>query len=404
MRHMTKAKRKRRLAVGGWLCAGMMLLTAAAAGAASWEALGPFGASVETLAMAPADPDIVYVAANSIGLFRSTDGGSTWARTGLVTQDIIAAVLVDPRDARTLYVGTSSGFYVSDDASETWTKRNRGLTSSYLMTLAADPTDANTLYAGAWGGLFKSTNAGEDWADIGSALGGDVTAQEMVTAEASLGDKLVQINRRHAWMAAVFFRDDHRPRQMDGVHLPVQHEHRIESQRMTIKGRVAITGRPGVGKTTLIERVLPLIHLSVGGFVVKELSVCGHRVGFALTDLATGRSGTLAHIHQPSGRKIGRYTVNLQTMEELGVPAVESAIRFCDVVVIDELAPMEMTNERFAPAVESALASSKRLLISTHATFDHSLLHRVRQELHLVRVKVGNRDGLESKLAELLAE
>ena len=171
---------------------------------------------------------------------------------------------------------------------------------------------------------------------------------------------------------------------------------------MTIKGRVAITGRPGVGKTTLIEQVLPLLHLSVGGFVVKEVSVCGHRVGFALTDLATGRSGTLAHIHQPSGPRIGRYTVNLQTMEELGVPAVEAAIRSCDLVVIDELAPMEMTNERFVPAVESALASSKRLLISTHATYDHSLLHRVRQELYLVRVKVSNRDGLADEVVRCL--
>lgn len=229
-----------------------------------------------------------------------------------------------------------------------------------------------------------------------------VIVQKMVTAEASLGDKLIQIDRHHARMAAVFLRDDHRPRQMDRVHLPVQHEHRIESRRMTIKGRVAITGRPGVGKTTLIEQVLPLLHLSVGGFVVKELSVCGHRVGFALTDLATGRSGTLAHIHQPSGPRIGRYTVNLQTMEELGVPAVEDAIRSCDLVVIDELAPMEMTNERFVPAVESALASSKRLLISTHATYDHSLLHRVRQELYLVRVKVSNRDGLVDEVVRCL--
>lgn len=163
---------------------------------------------------------------------------------------------------------------------------------------------------------------------------------------------------------------------------------------MGIKQRIAITGRPGVGKTTLIEKVIHAAPLSVGGIIGKEILVCGHRVGFGLIDIATGRDGVLAHIHQRVGPKIGKYTVNLDTLQNLAIPAIQSAIETKALVVIDEFAPMELASPDFIPVVESALSSSKSLIIATHATLDHPLVHRIRQELKLVRVKMSNRDQL----------
>ena len=174
---------------------------------------------------------------------------------------------------------------------------------------------------------------------------------------------------------------------------------RIESGEMPIKGRVAITGRPGVGKTTLIERLLEILSLSAGGMITKEIRVCGHRVGFSLIDVATGEEGVLAHLHRRDGPKVGRYTVDLHSLEEIGVRAVRRAVDECELVVIDEIAPMELTSPGFVPAVEEALASGKSLLISTHAHADHPLAHRVRQELSLFRVKLSNRDGLIAEIA-----
>jgi len=179
---------------------------------------------------------------------------------------------------------------------------------------------------------------------------------------------------------------------------------RIESSEMKIKERVAITGRPGVGKTTLIERVIESIPVSAGGVISKELLVCGHRVGFSLIDVTTGQEGILAHIHQRVGPKIGRYTVNLDTLHEIGIPAIRSAIRSKDLVVIDEFAPMELTSPEFVPVVESALASDKSLMIATHATLNHPLVHRIRQELKLFRVKLSNRDRLVEEVSSFLTE
>ncbi|MFC2082890.1 NTPase [Candidatus Bipolaricaulota bacterium] len=172
---------------------------------------------------------------------------------------------------------------------------------------------------------------------------------------------------------------------------------------MGIKERVAITGRPGVGKTTLIERAIELVPLSAGGVIGKELLVCGHRVGFSLIDVATGQEGVLAHIHQRVGPKVGKYTVNLDTLHDIGIPAIRSAILSKDLIVIDEFAPMELVSPEFVPVVEAALASDKSLIIATHATLDHPLVHRIRQELKLFRVKLSNRDRLVAEVSAFLS-
>lgn len=171
---------------------------------------------------------------------------------------------------------------------------------------------------------------------------------------------------------------------------------------MGVKVRIALTGHPGVGKTTLIQRVLERAPLRAGGMLTQEIRKCGHRVGFSVLDVATGAEGILAHLHQTSGPKLGRYRVNLAGLEGIGIAAIRRALQESDLVVIDEIAPMELCSPAFVPAVEAALASPKALLISTHAHVDHPLVHRVRQELDLIRVKLSNRDELADEIAEKL--
>jgi nucleoside-triphosphatase len=176
---------------------------------------------------------------------------------------------------------------------------------------------------------------------------------------------------------------------------------RIESNFVGIKERIAITGRPGVGKTTLVQSILDVLPVTVGGMLTKEIRVCGHRVGFALVDLGTGEEAVLAHLHQRVGPRVGPYTVNLRALEEVGIPAILQAVETAELVVIDEIAPMELSSPCFVPAVEAALASPRRLIVTTHAHADHPIAHRVRQEFALVRVKLSNRDEL---LGPCLAE
>ncbi len=167
---------------------------------------------------------------------------------------------------------------------------------------------------------------------------------------------------------------------------------------------IVLTGRPGVGKTTLILDVISTLECRAGGMLTSEIRKCGHRVGFSVTDLATGRSGILAHIHQTVGYRIGRYRVCLADLNAIGIAAIRNAATDPAValVVIDEIAPMELVSPEFVPAVEQALDCGKPLLISTHAHTDHPLVHDIRRRLALVRVKLSNRDALPGTVAHEL--
>ena len=168
---------------------------------------------------------------------------------------------------------------------------------------------------------------------------------------------------------------------------------------------IFLTGRPGVGKTTVLLRAVELLKAEgarVGGMVSREVRERGVRVGFELIDLATGRRGWLAHVRQEKGPRLGKYRVNLGDLDGIGVEAILRAVREADVVVIDEVGPMELFSERFVRAVELALESRKPVLGTIHWRARGPLLDKIRHSpsVKVVTVNPSNRDELPRLLAE----
>jgi nucleoside-triphosphatase len=102
-----------------------------------------------------------------------------------------------------------------------------------------------------------------------------------------------------------------------------------------------VTGRHGVGKTTLLESVLEQLRgmSSRAGFTTAE--VCdpsGQRTGFRILTVE-GKEAELARVGFRSPVRVGRYGVNLEAFERLALP--ELARRDIDLIVIDEIGKME---------------------------------------------------------------
>jgi nucleoside-triphosphatase len=156
--------------------------------------------------------------------------------------------------------------------------------------------------------------------------------------------------------------------------------------------RIAITGRPGVGKSTVCRNILEHLTCTYGGMVSADIRVEGERVGFGIMDISTKERGILAH-KDGHGPSVGKYNVNLDDLNNIGVNSIKKALS-CDLVVIDEIAPMEFKSQEFVQIVEKALDSDRDMLVVLHQKSNHPLAQRIRDEFEIYTVTEENRESL----------
>ncbi|MEM0376933.1 MAG: NTPase [Thermofilum sp.] len=177
---------------------------------------------------------------------------------------------------------------------------------------------------------------------------------------------------------------------------------------MTAKN-LLVTGRPGIGKTTCVQRTAELLvsrGVRVGGMITLERREGGVRVGFEVRDVAGRRVGTLASVGGGSGPRIGRYVVNLADLESVGVGAIERAMREAQVILIDEIGPMELLSRRFVDAVFAALDSPKPVLATIHVRAGETDVGRrilSRSDVKLYTITLEVRERLPYELAKTIA-
>ena len=161
--------------------------------------------SIGTLAVAPSDPNVLYVGSGEglqrpdlsvgDGIYRSTDGGKSWTHGGLRDGQQIPAILVDPRDPRTLLVAvlghpygpnTERGVFRSTNGGQSFAKVLYKDENTGAIALAADLKNPDVVYAALWesrqgpwengvfrgpgSGLYKSTDGGKSWKPLGKGL------------------------------------------------------------------------------------------------------------------------------------------------------------------------------------------------------------------------------------------
>jgi len=176
-----------------------------------------------------------------------------------------------------------------------------------------------------------------------------------------------------------------------------------------LKRIIFLTGRPGVGKTTVLLRIVDELKrrgFSIGGMVSQEAREGGSRIGFKIIDLETGREGWLAHVRQQQGPKVGKYTVCLEDLESVGVTAILNAIRRADVAVIDEVGPMELFSKAFKDGVTEALNSGKTVFGIIHYRAWDPLIEAVKRrgDTKIIEVTLENRERLHELIVQEVSE
>ena len=159
-------------------------------------------ASIGAIAVAPSNPEVIYVGSGEAdmrssisggnGMYKSTNGGKTWARIGLGDSRQIGRILVDPRDANRVFVAAlghaygpnaERGVYRSNDGGTSWQRVLFKDENTGAIDLAFEPGNPQTIWAVLWqtrrppwsiyapsngpgSGLYRSKDGGEHWEPV----------------------------------------------------------------------------------------------------------------------------------------------------------------------------------------------------------------------------------------------
>jgi photosystem II stability/assembly factor-like uncharacterized protein len=163
--------------------------------------------SIGDLAIAPSNPDILWVGTGEanifrasmpgVGVYKSTDGGRSFAHSGLTDTQTIARIIVHPTNPDTVWVAASGhewtdndarGVFKTTDGGRTWKKVLYRSARTGAIDLVIDPRDPNTLYAAMWqrvrrkwsdprvepgyneSGIWRTTDSGATWVETNAGL------------------------------------------------------------------------------------------------------------------------------------------------------------------------------------------------------------------------------------------
>ncbi len=183
-----------------------------------------FGGSIGAVAIAESDPSVIYVGTGSAcirgntsgghGLYKSYDGGKSWAFIGLPEAGQVGEIIVHPKNADLVYVAAlghafganeERGVFRSNDGGKTWEHVLALSDTTGAVALTLNPHNPREIYAGMWraerkpwslisggdqGGIYKSNDGGDTWKKLGGGLPKGLVGKVGVTVSPANPDRV----------------------------------------------------------------------------------------------------------------------------------------------------------------------------------------------------------------------
>ena len=147
----------------------------------SWMVTTSRQLEINSIAVHPSRPDVIYIGTNNYGVMVSNDGAKSFTPTnGGFSGRFANAILADRETPNRIYastINTATGggfFFVSNDNGESWRPSMRSMPSRLITyAIVQDTRDANLIYLGTNLGVYRSTDRGASWAPVWAPTGGE---------------------------------------------------------------------------------------------------------------------------------------------------------------------------------------------------------------------------------------
>lgn len=163
--------------------------------------------------------------------------------------------------------------------------------------------------------------------------------------------------------------------------------------------KILLTGAPGVGKTTAIRKIAESLAPGASGFYTEEKREGGRRTGFDIITL-DGRRAPLSHINIRGRQRVGRYGVDVNSIDSVAVPTIERVIESEQVIIIDEIGKMELFSRKFREIVKRSF-DMPRPIVAVIMLKSNPFADALKQrgDVELVEITTLNRDSIPSVIA-----
>ncbi|MFK7691651.1 nucleoside-triphosphatase [Paenibacillus sp. HJGM_3] len=140
-----------------------------------------------------------------------------------------------------------------------------------------------------------------------------------------------------------------------------------------------LTGKPRVGKSTAIKRIIQQIGPEYfGGFYTEEIRNSTNRTGFNCITL-NGETVCVASVDSESSLRVGRYGVDVDAFENIALKAVNLSLNTKKITVIDEIGFMQMLSAPFVTMIQEVIPSSKQIILGTICVDSHPSIDKIKK-------------------------